>query len=1174
MTPIPHCAIIRSGSFCRGVFQNARRHLVLKFMNKNLLAPFSLKDALETLECVQKSGAWLENPSGTWSIGQATGSSRALLTAILWHRSARNMLLLTKDQNTMYSWLDDLQFFCDYLDLGKKEWILPFPHPETLPYEVKEPDPAVQSERLTALRELVFPSASGNRIIVAPIRTILRRFAPPDFWRKQARSLRVGDTLDRDDLVSWLSLEGYEFRELVCAPGEYSVRGGILDVFPLDSPYPLRLELFGNELDSIRVFDLVTQRSTSRLDSHLLLAANEDQLALQAFESGIPLESLLEEATRDYSIVIDELPDLEVEGARFISLVSKMYREAGKLREDEPPGFQTVPLIPPEQRYLDWEHFQAAVKNRSFMTLSEFATPLESQSEVNLGAQSLALPSGTHKHKLSRIMEWAVSGQSVWIICDNEGQKHRLEELLQSDSMIQDTKNHFTLDIGALHKGFILPALNWVWTTDREIFGRYRTIRQRMAKGIGMPIVDLVDLKPGDYVVHVDHGIARYRGLKSLEIENRSGEFLILEYADEDLLYVPIEQIERVGRYIGSSAQAPKLNKLGGKGWQSAKARARQAIEDMAGELLELYAERSIHTGHSFKKDTPWQHEFEASFLFEETPDQIRSIDEVKRDMESPHPMDRLICGDVGFGKTEVALRAAFKAVMEGKQAAVLVPTTVLAEQHYRTFSERMADYPVKVEVLSRFRTAAEQREAVERLAEGKVDVVIGTHRLLQKDVKFRDLGLVIIDEEQRFGVRHKERLKQMRTLVDCLTLTATPIPRTLYMSLNGVRDMSIVNTPPKDRLPIQTYVCDWSHEVIESAILREMARGGQIYFVHNRVQSIGGIAALLHKIVPEARVVVAHGQMAERELARVMREFIDHQYDILLSTTIIESGLDIPSVNTIIINRADAFGLAELYQLRGRVGRDRHRAYCYLLVPSRGALSRIAKQRLLAIQEFNQLGSGFQLALRDMEIRGMGNLLGREQHGYIASIGFDLYSRLLAEAVDNLTGKQRHTYPEPQIDLALGGPGGKGEISPSYVPSARLRMSLYKRLAGLHTREEVDNFEQELSDLYGMPPQETRNLIDSQRLLLLAWEAGIDQIRIGAEKAILRYCEEAARSHFSPELVIELDRNVEGRLTVSIKEGVVLTLRPDNNPKRSLLEQVQNLLQHILRHAQGKGHS
>jgi transcription-repair coupling factor (superfamily II helicase) len=512
---------------------------------------------------------------------------------------------------------------------------------------------------------------------------------------------------------------------------------------------------------------------------------------------------------------------------------------------------------------------------------------------------------------------------------------------------------------------------------------------------------------------------------------------------------------------------------------------------------------------------------------------------------------------------------------MDGRQVALLVPTTVLAEQHYRTFSERLADYPVEVDVLSRFRTPIEQRAALEALTEGKIDIMIGTHRLLQKDVRFQDLGLVIIDEEQRFGVRHKERLKQMRTLVDCLTLTATPIPRTLYMSLNGVRDMSLVNTPPKDRQPIQTYVHDWSREAIESAILRELARGGQVYFVHNRVQSIAGVAALLGEIVPEARVVIGHGQMAEKELARVMRDFIDRRYDVLLSTTIIGSGLDIPSVNTIIIDRADTFGLADLYQLRGRVGRDRHRAYCYLLIPSRGTLSRVAKQRLLAIQEFNQLGSGFQLALRDMEIRGMGNLLGREQHGHIAALGFDLYSRLLTETVDRLTGKQRHTYPEPQVELAPGDAEGRGEINPRYVPSARLRMSLYKRLAGLRELAAVEEFDKEIADLYGTPPPETQRLVESQRMRILAWQAGIDLVRVGARQAQLRYCEEAAHHHFSPERVLELDRLVPGQLGVRIRNGVLLTLKPapEKSPEGpTLLAQANILLEHIGKHARTGG--
>ena len=1138
-----------------------------------------LLESLDRLEGIEAGLKALAHPQGAWTVGRVAGSSGALLTVALWRRSKRNLLVVVKDQNEMYRWLDDLQYFAGQYDLADPERILPLPHPETLPYEMREPDPAVQSERLGTLATLLLPRSAEPLLVVAPVRTLLRRFPSLAFWRGQVWPLRVGGEVDRDAFVRRLSEEGYEFRELVCGPGEYSVRGGIIDVYPFQAPHALRIELFGNEIDSLRIFDLVTQRSTAQIEQFTLLPSDENRLVHHALDKELSLEGLLDGLEKDFRLVVAEPAEMEVEAARFSELVEKMYREVDVLRKDAGEETPEWPLIPPEKRYLLWEDLQQSFYRRGFLALSPFAHASEDGPGANLDSTTTHLASGAHKKNLAKLVEMAAAGQQIWIACDNEGQKHRLHELLGGDSVPPQARERFHIHMGALHWGFSLPQLKWTWTTDRQIFGRYKRIRQRMAKGIALPIVDLVNLKPGDFVVHEEQGIGRYRGLKLLEIEDRKAEFLELEYADGGVLYVPIEQIERVGRYIGSSAAPPKLSKLGGKAWQTTKAKARQAIEDMAAELLDLYAERTVHTGHTCKNDTPWQYEFEASFLFEETPDQLRSIREVKKDMESPKPMDRLICGDVGFGKTEVAMRAAFKAVMEGRQAAVLVPTTVLADQHYRTFSERMADYPVTVEMLSRFRTPAEQKEAVQKLAEGKIDIIIGTHRLLQKDIQFRDLGLVVIDEEQRFGVRHKERLKQMRTLVDCMALTATPIPRTLYMAMNGVRDMSIVNTPPKDRLPIQTYVYEWSHEVIESAILREMARGGQVYFVHNRIQSIAGIARLIQEQVPEARIAVGHGQMEEKQLARIMHEFVDHKYDVLLSTTIIESGLDIPNVNTIIINRADAFGLADLYQLRGRVGRDRHRAYCYLLVPSKGALSRVAKQRLLAIQEFNQLGSGFQLALRDMEIRGMGNLLGRQQHGHIAAIGFDLYCRLLSDTVEQLTGKKRDTYPEPQLDLV---PSVSGEISPQHVPSARLRMSLYKRLAALRSREEVDQYEREMRDLYGAPPPEAQRLMDAQRLWILAWQAGIDRVQVGARKARLRYCEQAAHRHFTPERVIELDRLVAGQLTVSIKQGVVLTLRArqrengqgqdrqagEDQDAGALLGQVKVLLERIARHA------
>ncbi|MGC9327835.1 MAG: transcription-repair coupling factor, partial [Candidatus Hinthialibacter sp.] len=745
-----------------------------------------------------------------------------------------------------------------------------------------------------------------------------------------------------------------------------------------------------------------------------------------------------------------------------------------------------------------------------------------SPDHINLGAASPEIFGEERKERIASLIRVSTSGQPVLIICDNAGQQNRLDEILQAQrgelQLGPDDPLPYTL-VGDMHRGFSLHAPQVLICTDREIFGRFKRFRIPVREGIALPVTDLIDLQPGDYVVHIDHGIGRFIRMRRMEHENREGEYLELEYADGGVLYVPLDQIDRVGRYIGGENVQPALSKLGTKNWERTKSRARQAIEDMAEELLELYAARSIRHGHSFNQDTTWQNEFEASFLYEETPDQWRAIEEVKRDMENSAPMDRLICGDVGFGKTEVAIRAAFKAVMDGKQVAILVPTTILCQQHYNTFRERLADYPIRVEMMSRFKTDAELRQAAKRITEGELDIIIGTHRLLSKDVRFHDLGLVIIDEEQRFGVKHKERLRQMRKTVDTLTLTATPIPRTLYMSISGIRNMSLVSTPPKNRLPIETYIMEWSQDVIGNAVLRELSRDGQVYIVHNRVESIYKIAHMIQEIIPQARVCVGHGQMSESELEDVMIKFIRREYDILVATTIIENGIDIPNVNTIIINNADHFGLSQLYQLRGRVGRDLRRAYCYLLVPSKKALSSIARRRLLALQEHNQLGAGFHLAMRDMELRGIGNILGRQQHGHIAAIGFDLYSKLLRDTVSGLKSNKKLILEwETMLEMSP-----KGVIPPTYVESSKQRMALHQRIAKIKKPEEIEHLAAELKDIYGKPPASVDKLLFGLQIRVRAHQAGFDTVQIRRYQGFLRYHATQA-DRFNPLRVLQLD--------------------------------------------------
>jgi transcription-repair coupling factor (superfamily II helicase) len=684
--------------------------------------------------------------------------------------------------------------------------------------------------------------------------------------------------------------------------------------------------------------------------------------------------------------------------------------------------------------------------------------------------------------------------QRIFVFCDNSGQRDRLSELLGLYA------ERITWQVKNLSGGFVFPESGLAVLTDHQIFSRYFWRKRKRKFNEGMALSSYAVLQTGDYAVHIDHGVGRYAGLETLEVDERKRECLKLVYEGDDKLFVPIEEFNRVHKFAGKEG-APALSKLGGTAWENIKKRTKKAIQDMAEELIGLYAERKAKPGLVFSPDTVWQKELEASFIYEETPDQLAAIDAVKKDMEQGIPTDRLICGDVGFGKTEVAVRAAFKAVMDGKQVAVLVPTTILAFQHLVTFTERLKSFPVRVEMLSRFKSPSEQKKIIQELSQGKVDIVIGTHRLIQRDIHFKELGLLVIDEEQRFGVGQKEKIKQLRRQVDVIALTATPIPRTLQLSLFGARDMSVINTPPKDRLPIQTQIAEFDKKLITDAILRETDRGGQIYFVHNRVQTIEAMYGFLTRLVPQIRIAVAHGQMDETLLEKVMLDFLNHRYDLLLVTSIIESGIDIPNVNTIILDRSDRFGLAQLYQLRGRVGRSNVRAYAYLLIPKVKLLSPIARKRLKALEQFTQLGSGFHLALRDLEIRGAGNLLGPQQHGFIEEVGFDLYCRLLDEAVKELKGQPVETLPEVklQFDLDIYIPEG-------YVPDSQQRVDIYRKLSDAKSTEEVKNVEAEIQDRFGSPPPEVEDLLNITAIRITASRLGISKIYLKQKTLSLEF--------------------------------------------------------------------
>ena len=1024
------------------------------------------------------------------------------------------------------------------------------PAGERLPYELAEDDPAAVAERDRALRQL----RSGERGIVTASWAAAAEFRAGPDAEAAGTEVRAGAALAPEALQRALEAAGYRFEPLADAPGVAARRGGILDVFPAGAEEPLRIEFFGDEVESIRRIDLATQRSIERvaaaalppLASHTpealerarglrdaITAAGEGAEAIaQELEllaggerSRFPgyFEPLLNRATAfdwlapDALVVVDE----REEGIEALAQHVRHQEEArGALerRGEIPAGLPALGLGP-----ADVEALLDGLDGRGTRAeLSRFGAEA-------LGAERLpfaAAPSfgGRIREVVRQAEAWAEEGRAVVLASQ---QALRLADLMEEEgteprllrALAEPPAPGAIAIVPATASGGFLLGETFALISDEEVFGLRRTRRpQRRRRGITPNL--LTTLQPGDSVVHIDHGIARFAGLTRRTADGVEREYLELEYAEGDRLYVPTDQLDAVSAYVGPSDRPPSLTRLGSQEWATAKRRVRRAVAEIAQELLDLYARRAVARGDACAEDGPWQIEMEGAFPFVETPDQLQAITDVKADMESEKPMDRLIAGDVGYGKTEVAVRAAFKAVMAGRQVAVLVPTTVLAEQHGQTFRERMSGFPVEVAVLSRFRSPHEQRAIVEGVAGGAVDIAIGTHRLLQRDVAFKDLGLVVIDEEQRFGVAHKERFRQMRAEVDTLTMSATPIPRTLQMSLAGIRDTSMVATPPEERLPIRTYVTGWDDEIVREAIVREMERGGQVYFVHNRVQNIERIAMRLRDLVPEAAIAIGHGQMAEERLERVMVEFGAGEYDVLLCTTIIESGLDLPNVNTIIINNANQFGLAQLYQLRGRVGRSANRAFAYFLYDRNRAISEAAQKRLAAIFEAAELGSGFQIALRDLEIRGAGNLLGAEQSGHIAAVGFDLFSKLVGEAVESLKGGlegggdgdpdgERALPPAPRIDLPVS-----ASIPDRYVADMETRLAIYERVAKLDSAQGIADMEAELRDRFGEPPPLVQNLLGVALLKAVGRRADVERISTSPESFHLRLRGGTTREH------------------------------------------------------------
>jgi transcription-repair coupling factor (superfamily II helicase) len=1089
-------------------------------------------------------------------MGGFTDSAKTALAPLVFNELDRPVIVIVESNQRAEALLEPMRWFYRAVTGKPGKRVVHFPAHDVLPYEKRSPHAEISEDRAVALWRFATGDAD---LLIAPVQAALWRMRERAFYSGLARTIARDESIAHEDLIGFLEGAGYEKHVTCEMPGQYSVRGGIIDVFSPETPQPVRIDLLGDNIESIRAFDPNTQRSTNPVERATLLPLTEivrrsevlerqyvpsapgsssgrgDAAAPSGFYPGwefreMPHEDrpgVLFDLATESLVILDE-PSL-------IGTAVEKYRERLEMAFDK----AEEPLAESPARYiLGEEEWSLALQLFPRLAVEHLGLASEGVRALMLQTNPTTRYHGNVAAFMAEVRDRLGSGEHVMVSAASTGELERFADIcheyelpymlgeLEEDVTVarlaeeSSTSNApaMVLVKAPLTEGVVFPEAQLAIYGNADLFETQPAQRPRARPKTASFFSDLSDLKPGDFVVHVDHGIGQFEGLRQVVVEGATGEFMLLKFAGDAKLYVPLARLDLVQKYQSLGGVEPTLDRLGTMVWEARKSRVRKSVNDMAEQLLALYAERKTVTGHAFPKDTTWQREFEDAFEFQETADQLRAIEDVKRDMESPLPMDRLLCGDVGYGKTEVAMRAAFKALADSKQVAVLAPTTVLAFQHLETFRRRFAPFPMRIEMLSRFRTEKEQKKTLEELEAGKVDVVIGTHRLLSKDVKFQDLGLLIVDEEQRFGVAHKERLKEMRKNVDVLTMSATPIPRTLHMSLVGLRDMSLIETPPKDRLAIQTTVAPFSETLVQRVIEEEMARDGQVFFVHNRVESIASLAAMVQRLVPRARVVVGHGQMHESALEKVMLKFIRDEADVLVSTTIVENGLDIPRANTILINRADRMGLSELYQLRGRVGRSNQRAYAYLLVPTEGTLTSIARQRLAALQEFSDLGAGFRIAALDLELRGAGNLLGREQHGHIEAVGFDMYVQMMERAVSERKGEA--FTPERRATLNLG---QDIRIPSEYIESENLRLRIYKRIASVASDSERGEVSRELEDRFGPPPPAVANLLDYAVLKALAEKLLVASVDRRGDQVAIKFYEDTP---LGPERLVKLIGN------------------------------------------------
>jgi transcription-repair coupling factor (superfamily II helicase) len=1084
----------------------------------------------------------LRHEEGSLALAGLNPTAKALYAVLLWQLTERPLIVFTPSDQSAEALAELASTFFELL-IGRPEAGHPqlLPALDVLPGQKLSPHTEITEQRAIGLWRL---AAHKAPITIAPAASALLRVHPGEYYRRLALELRTGEELPLDAIEAHLQSIGYEKREPVEMTGEYSIRGGILDVFPAESANPLRIEFFGDEIESIRRFDVESQRSVMKVSEARVLPLAEQPRAgitFPGWEFAAAVEdprtrSLLDLAS-EAILILDEPEEMRGAAERLWKRLKQLQDQYAAQNVDE--DLPTADLA--AANFFHWEEIEARAALRQQLAFRQLdlnaATP-------HIATRPAMAFHGSMQVAVAETKNMVEQGYRVAFFAPSNGELERLADILREYSipfqlglapneaaspylaerayLAGPVANTYLIK-GLVRRGAIFADSSIAFIGTEDLFDPSDLIaRPGITKTqLTAFAADLADLKPGDFVVHTTHGVGRFLGLREIVQGDQKGDFMLLEYAGDAKLYVPLTRMDLVEKYRGGGETGPPLDKLGGASWTQRKTRVKAKMRDMADELLKLYAQRRMTPGFAFSRDSNWQREFEEAFEFSETKDQLAAVKDIKRDMESPHPMDRLLCGDVGFGKTEVAMRAAFKALGDGKQVAVLAPTTVLAYQHYETFRRRFQAFPIRIEMFSRFRSKKELAQAVEDLASGKIDVAVGTHRLLSKDVEFRDLGLLIIDEEQRFGVRHKERLKQLKQNVDVLTMSATPIPRTLHMSMLGIRDMSVIETPPKDRLAIHTVVAHFDNELIRAAIDQELSRGGQVYFIHNRVDTIFSRAAAIQELVPNARIGVGHGQMGEQELERVLLGFMRHEYDVFVCTTIVENGLDIPLANTIIIENAERYGLSELYQLRGRVGRSNRRAYAYLLVPPDTELSEVARKRLAALREFSDLGAGFKIAALDLELRGAGNLLGGEQHGHIAAVGFDMYLRLLDETVHELKGEETPLEVHSALNLGLD-----IRIPPEYIADEQQRLRAYKRIADAKDPEQAERVRAEMEDRYGPPPPAVGTLFQFALLKTQAERAGIEAIDRRGSWVQIKF---HPGSKIDPARLMELVSSVEG---------------------------------------------